>query len=138
MRGRARRALTWRVGAAIARQEVPPQTPCGQSERGVCGGVASDPTVSRRIDTSAASGGKALQALHRARAEVRSRARSLAGTDAPDQSGEVTVDLDGVLVLVLAHFRQAGRDGDLEYSVEMTIIALDEHDGDTGVDDVRV
>ncbi|MFF8867937.1 IS1380 family transposase [Streptomyces sp. NPDC015139] len=70
-----------------------------RSEPDVFGPVASDPTVSRLIDTLAASGEKALQVIHRARAEVRSRIWSLAGDNAPDQCGEVTVDLDGVLVL---------------------------------------
>ncbi|MEU0072543.1 IS1380 family transposase [Streptomyces sp. NPDC006332] len=70
-----------------------------RSEPDVFGPVASDPTVSRLIDTLATSGEKALQVIHRARAEVRSRIWSLAGDNAPDQGGEVTVDLDGVLVL---------------------------------------
>ncbi|MEU1601665.1 IS1380 family transposase, partial [Streptomyces sp. NPDC005708] len=70
-----------------------------RSEPDVFGPVASDSTVSRLIDTLAASGEKALQVIHQARAEVRSRIWSLAGNNAPDQGGEVTVDLDGVLVL---------------------------------------
>ncbi|MFE4416002.1 IS1380 family transposase [Streptomyces sp. NPDC056821] len=70
-----------------------------RSEPAVFGPVASDPTVSRLIDTLAASGDKALQAMHRAWAEVRSHVWSLAGHNAPDQSREVTVDLAGVLVL---------------------------------------
>lgn len=70
-----------------------------RSEPDVFGPVASDSTVSRLIDTLAASGEKALQVIHRARAEVRSRIWSLAGNNAPDQGGGVTVDLDGVLVL---------------------------------------
>ncbi|MDC0768647.1 transposase [Streptomyces sp. HD] len=57
------------------------------------------PTVSRLIDALAASGEKALQAVRSARAEVRHRAWSLAGENAPDADGQVTVDLDGVLVL---------------------------------------
>lgn len=69
---------------------------CGPA---VFGPVASDPTVSRLIDALAASGEKALQAIRSARAEVRTRAWSLAGKNAPDADGQVTVDLDGVLVI---------------------------------------
>jgi hypothetical protein len=47
----------------------------------------------------AAAGPRALTAIRRARAEVRSRAWRLAGEVAPDAGGEVIVDIDGVLVL---------------------------------------
>jgi hypothetical protein len=70
-----------------------------RAEPAVFGPVASDPTVSRLIDTLAASGEKALQAVRSARSEVRNRVWSLAGEDAPDVDGQVTVDLDGVLVI---------------------------------------
>lgn len=63
------------------------------------GPVASDPTVSRLIDTLAAAGPKALTAIRAARAEVRERAWKLAGASSPDVGGQVIVDLDGVLVL---------------------------------------
>jgi hypothetical protein len=75
-------------------------------EPAVFGPVASDPTVSRLINTLAASGEKALQALRSARSEVRRRAWSLAGENAPDADGQVTVDLDGVLVI--AHSDKQG------------------------------
>ncbi|MER6694777.1 IS1380 family transposase [Streptomyces minutiscleroticus] len=71
-------------------------------EPAVFGPVASDPTVSRLIDTLAASGEKALQAIRSARSEVRNHVWSLADRHAPDADGQVTVDLDGVLVI--AHF----------------------------------
>ncbi|MGH3314180.1 MAG: IS1380 family transposase [Streptomyces sp.] len=70
-----------------------------RAEPGVFGPVASDPTVSRLIDALAASGSKALTAIRTARAEVRSRVWKLAGSAAPDATGQVIVDLDGVLVL---------------------------------------
>lgn len=63
------------------------------------GPVASDPTVSRLVDTLAGAGPRALTAIRRARAEVRERVWTLAGADAPDADGQVTVDIDGVLVL---------------------------------------
>ncbi|MGW2370734.1 IS1380 family transposase, partial [Streptomyces sp. NPDC001667] len=70
-----------------------------RAESAVFGPVASDPTVSRRISTLAAAGTRALSALRRARAEARERVWQLAGTAAPDTAGQVTVDLDGVLVI---------------------------------------
>ncbi|MFF6996954.1 IS1380 family transposase, partial [Streptomyces sp. NPDC008313] len=70
-----------------------------RAEPAVFGSVASDPTVSRLIDTLAASGQKALQAIRSARAQARERVWQLAGRVAPDAGGTVTVDLDGVLVI---------------------------------------
>ncbi len=65
----------------------------------VFGPVASDPTVSRLIDTLAAGGQRALNAIRSARSQVRQHVWKLAGTSAPDATGSVTVDLDGVLVI---------------------------------------
>jgi hypothetical protein len=70
-----------------------------RAEPDVFGPVASDPTVSRLIDTLAAAGGKALAALGSARAEVREYVWKLASASAPDAGGQVVVVLDGVLVL---------------------------------------
>jgi hypothetical protein len=70
-----------------------------RAESAVFGPVASDPTVSRLIDTLAASGEKALRAIRAARAEVRQHVWRLADREAPDAGGTVTVDLDGVLVI---------------------------------------
>jgi hypothetical protein len=61
--------------------------------------VASDPTVSRLVDTLARAGPRALTAIRRARAEVREYVWRLAGTDAPDAGRQLIVDIDGVLVL---------------------------------------
>ncbi|MBT2401365.1 IS1380 family transposase [Streptomyces sp. ISL-100] len=70
-----------------------------RAEPGVFGPVASDPTVSRLIDTLAAAGPRALTAVRRARADVRERVWQLAGQTAPDADGQVIVDIDGVLVI---------------------------------------
>ncbi|CBG71357.1 putative transposase fragment [Streptomyces scabiei 87.22] len=70
-----------------------------RAEPAVFGPVATDPTVSRLIDTLAASGEKALRAIRAARAEVRRHVWRLADGKAPDAGGTVTVDLDGVLVI---------------------------------------
>jgi hypothetical protein len=64
-----------------------------------CEPAVFGPTISRLIDTLAASGEKALQAIRSARSEGRNRAWSLAGQNAPDADGQVIVDLDGVLVI---------------------------------------
>ncbi len=70
-----------------------------RAEPAVFGPVASDPTVSRLIDTLAAAGPKALHAIRAARAEAREHVWDLAKDAAPDATGQVIVDLDGVLVL---------------------------------------
>ena len=70
-----------------------------RAESAVFGPVASDPTVSRLVDTLAACGDKALRAIRAARAEVREQVWQLSPETAPDASGTVTVDLDGVLVI---------------------------------------
>ncbi|GGY97670.1 IS1380 family transposase [Streptomyces poonensis] len=70
-----------------------------RAEPAVFGPVASDPTVSRLIDTLAAGGARALTAIRAARADVREHVWKLAGDAAPDAGGQVVVDLDGVLVL---------------------------------------
>ncbi|MGW6396553.1 IS1380 family transposase [Streptomyces sp. NPDC055103] len=70
-----------------------------RAEPGVFGPVASDPTVSRLIDTLAAAGPKALSAIRAARAEAREHVWNMAKNAAPDAAGQVIVDLDGVLVL---------------------------------------
>jgi hypothetical protein len=70
-----------------------------RAEPAVFGLVASDPTVSRLVDALAAAVPRALAAIRRARAEVRERVWTLAGPAAPDTSGQVVVDIDGVLVL---------------------------------------
>ena len=69
----------------------------GRAGRVRAGG--SDPTVSRLVDTLAAAGPPALDAVRRARAAVRERVWGLAGDAAADSGGQVIVDLDGVLVL---------------------------------------
>lgn len=70
-----------------------------RGEPALFGPVVSHPTVSRLVDTLAGAGLRALTAIRHARAEVRQRVWTLAGADAPDANGQVTVDIDGVLVL---------------------------------------
>lgn len=79
-----------------------------RAEPAVFGPVASDPTVSRLIDTLASGGDRALTAIRTARAEVREHVRTSAGQAAPDADGQVTVDLDGVLVIAHSERQDAG------------------------------
>ncbi|MFJ1643390.1 MULTISPECIES: transposase, partial [unclassified Streptomyces] len=81
-----------------------------RAEPAVFGPVASDPTVSRLIDTLAAAGPKGLNAFRSARSEVRELVWKLAGTSAPDTGDQVIVDLDGVLVLAHSEKRARAED----------------------------
>jgi len=64
--------------------------------------VASDPTVSRTIDTLARDADRVLAAIDAARAAARARAWRLAGRDAPDYGADaerpLIVDIDATLV----------------------------------------
>jgi hypothetical protein len=66
------------------------------------GPVASDPTVSRCIDTLATDSAAALTAINAARASGRARAWTLAGERAPDHgvdaSAPLVIDVDATLV----------------------------------------
>ena len=66
------------------------------------GPVASDPTVSRLIDTLAADAPAALTAIASARSAARARAWSLAGAQAPDHdttaARPLVIDVDATLV----------------------------------------
>ncbi|MER6732588.1 IS1380 family transposase [Streptomyces puniciscabiei] len=101
-------------------------------EPAVFGPVASDPTVSRLIDTLAASGEKALQAIRSARAEVRNRVWLLAGKDAPDVGGQVTVDLDGVLVIAHSDKEDAAATWKKTYGHHPLTAFVDHGPGGTG------
>ncbi len=77
----------------------------------VFGPVASDPTVSRLIDTLAADAPAALAAISTARAAARSSAWSLAGEQAPDHetdaSRPLVIDVDATLVTAHSEKEQA-------------------------------
>ncbi|MFD7602034.1 IS1380 family transposase [Streptomyces mirabilis] len=70
-----------------------------RAEPHLFGAVASDPTVSRLVDTLATAGPRALAAVRRARADVRQQVWKLAGATAPNAGDKVVVDIDGVLIL---------------------------------------
>jgi hypothetical protein len=73
-----------------------------RAEPGVYGLVASDPTVSRTIDTLAGDTDRVLAAIDTARAAARAAAWRLAGEHAPDHRADaenpLIVDLDATLV----------------------------------------
>jgi hypothetical protein len=101
-------------------------------EPAVFGPVASDPTVSRLIDTLAASGEKALQAIRSARSEVRGRVWSLAGKRAPHADGQVTIDLDGVLVIAHSDKQDAAATWKKTYGHHPLTAFVDHGRGGTG------
>ena len=76
-----------------------------RAEPAVFGHVASDPTVSRLIDTLAADAVASLKAIDTARAAARARAWELAGKNAPDhdRSAKVPLVVDVDATLVTAH-----------------------------------
>jgi hypothetical protein len=84
-----------------------------RAEPGLYGLVASDPTISRTIDTLAADVGPALAAIDRARAAARAVAWGLAGAEAPDHDADaqhpVVIDLDATLVTAHSDKESAAR-----------------------------
>lgn len=76
-----------------------------RAEPAVFGHVASDPTVSRLIDTLASDATAALKAIDTARAAARARAWKLAGPAAPnhDRSAKAPLVVDVDATLVTAH-----------------------------------
>jgi hypothetical protein len=82
-----------------------------RAEPGVFGLVASDPTVSRAVDTLAADVPMALKAIDAARAAVRARVWRGAGEHAPDHDihpgRPLIVDVDATLVTAHSEKEQA-------------------------------
>ncbi|MEU5720197.1 IS1380 family transposase, partial [Streptomyces sp. NPDC020403] len=103
-----------------------------RAEPAVFGPVASDPTVSRLIDTLAASGEKALQAIRSARAQARQRVWQLADRAAPDAGGTVTIDLDGVLVIAHSDKEDAAPTWKRTYGHHPLMAFVDHGPGGTG------
>ncbi|WUS46905.1 IS1380 family transposase [Streptomyces mirabilis] len=103
-----------------------------RAEPAVFGPVASDPTVSRLIDTLAISREKALRAIRAARAEVRQLVWRLAGREAPDAGGTVTVDLDGVLVIAHSDKEDAAPTWKRTYGHHPLMGFVDHGQGGTG------
>ena len=85
-----------------------------RAEPGVFGLVASDPTVSRLIDTLAADPVTSLAAIGTARAQARRRAWELAGAEAPDHGVDadrpLIIDLDATLITAHSEKQTAAPD----------------------------
>ncbi|MGW1257537.1 IS1380 family transposase [Streptomyces sp. NPDC002513] len=103
-----------------------------RAEPALFGPVASDPTVSRLVDTLAAAGSGALAAVRTARAEVRDHIWQLAGPDAPNADGQVIVDIDGVLVLAHSDKEDATRTWKKTYGHHPLMAFVDHGRGGTG------
>ncbi|MFE5109460.1 IS1380 family transposase [Streptomyces sp. NPDC056663] len=103
-----------------------------RAEPAVFGPVASDPTVSRLIETLAASGDTALRAVRSARAEARDRVWQLAGRKAPDADATVTVDLDGALVTAHSDKQDAAPTWKRTYGHHPLMGFIDHGPGGTG------
>ncbi|MEE4590172.1 MULTISPECIES: IS1380 family transposase [Streptomyces violaceusniger group] len=103
-----------------------------RAEPALFGPVASDPTVSRLVDTLAAAGSRALAAIRAARAEVRDRVWQLAGRDSPHADGQVIVDIDGVLVLAHSDKEDATRTWKKTYGHHPLMAFVDHGRGGTG------
>lgn len=82
-----------------------------RAEPGVFGPVASDPTVSRLVDTLAGDVDHALTAIETARAAARQRVWALAGERSPDHATDagspLIIDLDATLVSAHSEKEQA-------------------------------
>ncbi|CCK24561.1 ISMsm3, transposase [Streptomyces davaonensis JCM 4913] len=103
-----------------------------RAEPSVFGPVASDPTVSRLIGTLATAGEKALTAIRNARSEIRGRVWELSADRAPDACGEVTVDLDGVLVVAHSDKQDAAPTWKKTYGHHPLMGFVDHGPGGTG------
>ena len=81
-----------------------------RAEPGIYGPVASDPTISRAVDTLAGDADRVLAAINTARAAARARVWALAGDKAPDHGATaddpLIVDVDATLVT--AHSEKQG------------------------------
>lgn len=107
-----------------------------RAEPGVYGLVASDPTISRTIDTLAVDVDDVLAAVDAARAAARSTAWGLAGPDAPDHDSDarrpVTVDLDATLVAAHSDKESAARTWKKGYGFHPLCAFADHGTGGTG------
>lgn len=107
-----------------------------RDQPGVFGPVASDPTVSRLVDTLAADATKALAAIDVARAAVRARAWSLAGEHAPNHVASVddpiTVDLDATLLTAHSEKEQAAPTFKRGFGFHPLLSFIDHGAGGTG------
>lgn len=103
-----------------------------RAEPAFFGPVASDPTVSRLIDTLAAAGDKALTAIRAARAAARAHAWHLADERSPATGDQVTIDIDGVLVTAHSDKQDAAPTWKKGYGHHPLAAFVDHHAAGTG------
>jgi len=107
-----------------------------RDQPGVFGAVASDPTVSRLVDTLAADAAKSLAAIDAARAVTRARVWSLAGEHAPDHAVSVDdptiLDLDATLLTAHWDKEQAAPTFKRGYGFHPLLAFLDHGSDGTG------
>jgi hypothetical protein len=107
-----------------------------RDQPGVFGAVASDPTVSRLVDTLAADAAKSLAAIDAARAVTRARVWSLAGEHAPDHAVSVDdptiLDLDATLLTAHSDKEQAAPTFKRGYGFHPLLAFLDHGSDGTG------
>jgi hypothetical protein len=125
--------------------DCPADVAAFRGQPGVFGPVASDPTVSRLVDTLAAAGQPALAALRAARAKARAWAWKLAGAPtqrrraAGQQQGgqpggdpQVVVDFDATIVISHSEKEQATRTWKKTYGHHPLGGWVDHGEGGTG------
>jgi len=107
-----------------------------RDQPGVFGSVASDPTVSRLVDTLAADATRALAAIDGARAATRARVWALAGEHAPNHDVSVddptVVDLDATLLTSHSDKEQAAPTFKRGYGFHPLLAFLDHGADGTG------
>lgn len=103
-----------------------------RAERDVFGPLASDPTVSRLVDTLAGAGPRTLGAIRAARAQVRAYVWKLAGSPARDADRQVIVDLDGVLVPAHSEKQDAATTGKQTFGHQPLMGFVDHGRGGSG------
>lgn len=99
----------WRSRSAETASRMSPH--CGPNWPSSARAPPTRPSVSRLIDTLAACGEKALRAIRSARWEVCRHVWSVTGENAPAADGQVTVDLDGFLVIAHSDKQDAAEAG---------------------------
>ena len=99
----------------------------------VFGPVASDPTISRLVNTLAEAGPKVLRLIRRARAAAREHVWKLAGAAAPGAGGAlIPLDLDATLVIAHSDKEQAAPTWKKTFGFHPLCSFIDHGQGGTG------
>lgn len=101
-----------------------------RSQPDVFGLVASDPTVSRRIEDLAGAGSDALSAIRAARANARARVWQRSG--APTQDGWIVLDPDATVLISHSEKEDATKTWKKTFGFHPLLMFCDHGDGGTG------